>query len=355
MRIAFDARSYFMRTGIARYTRGLAHALAAAPGAHEWLFLISDQHLPQELDFGDSPVEVRQSRAPWLGGRAEREVLAAEASAWKADLFHAVFPPQALPGIPTLTTVFDFSPLSHPEVHQPVVRTAFADAWPGAGASARGFIAVSGPTADQLRARIIDPRPVWTVPAGLSAPFDRFPGRAENGPRSGVIAVGTIEPRKNVGLLLDAARRLDDRGRRIAVTLVGKRGWGYPEFEEDLARTPGARWLQYITDNELLAAYRSAAIAAVPSILEGFGLPLLEAMAQGALPLVSPDPALLQLVGRRDLQLPLDAGEWSDALARWLDDHEGRDSVTHATMARARGYLWPAIVTQFHDIYESLA
>ena len=50
MRIVFDARSYFMRTGIARYTRGLAHALAASPGRHEWLFLISDHHQPDEID-----------------------------------------------------------------------------------------------------------------------------------------------------------------------------------------------------------------------------------------------------------------------------------------------------------------
>ena len=80
MRIVFDARSYFMRTGIARYTRGLAHALAASPGRHEWLFLISDHHQPGEIDFGSSRVEVRQSHAPWLGGAREREVLAREAS-----------------------------------------------------------------------------------------------------------------------------------------------------------------------------------------------------------------------------------------------------------------------------------
>jgi len=52
MRIAFDARSYFMRTGIARYTRGLVHALAAAPGRHQFLFLISDRHTPDEVVLG---------------------------------------------------------------------------------------------------------------------------------------------------------------------------------------------------------------------------------------------------------------------------------------------------------------
>ena len=80
-----------MRTGIARYTRGLAHALAAAPGRHAWLFLISDHHQTGEVYFGSSAVEVRQSHAPWLGGAIERDVLASEALAWGADVFHAVF------------------------------------------------------------------------------------------------------------------------------------------------------------------------------------------------------------------------------------------------------------------------
>ena len=92
-----------MRTGIARYTRGLAHALAASPGHHEWLFLISDHHQP----------------------------------------------PQALDSVPTITTVFDFSPFSHPDLHQDVVRAAFAGAWASAKANARGFIAVSSTTADR--------------------------------------------------------------------------------------------------------------------------------------------------------------------------------------------------------------
>jgi len=125
MRIVFDARSYFMRTGIARYTRGLAHALAASPGRHEWLFLISDHHQPSEIALGSSAVEVRQSHAPWLGGAFEREALARESSEWSADIFHSVFPPHALATVRTITTVFDFSPLSHPDLHQEVVRSAF--------------------------------------------------------------------------------------------------------------------------------------------------------------------------------------------------------------------------------------
>ena len=102
-------------------------------------------------------------------------MLAREASEWSADRFHAVFPPYALPGVLTLTTVFDFSPFTHPQLHQGVVREAFAEAWTTAERHARGFIAVSPATADQVRERAGGTRPIWTIPCGLSAPFDDPP------------------------------------------------------------------------------------------------------------------------------------------------------------------------------------
>ena len=356
MRVAFDARSYFMRTGIARYTRGLVQALAARSERHQFLFLISDHHAPGEIDL-PAGVEIRVSHAPWLGGDAEREALASEVAAWSADLFHTVFPPHALPGVPTLTTVFDFSPFSHPELHQDVVRAAFADAWATAERDARGFIAVSPATADQVRERAGKARPIWTIPCGLSAPFDVPPtdagAEAPAYVREGVIAVGTIEPRKNVALLLAASRRLRDTGRRIPVTLIGKRGWGYEAFEADLAATPDATWLGFASDDEVLRHYRRAAIAACPSVLEGFGLPTLEAMAQGALPLIAPDPALVDLVGRPDLAIPLDADAWAQAIARWHDDEAGRQAATRDLTARAQRYRWPAIAEQCLPVYDA--
>jgi glycosyltransferase involved in cell wall biosynthesis len=385
MRIVLDARSYFMRTGIARYTRGLVQALAANPGPHDWLLLLSDQHTPEEVAF---PGEVRSSRAPWLGGDAERAVLAREAREFGADLFHAIFPPHALDGVRTLTTVFDLSPLTHPEVHQAVVRSAFAEAWASAEHDAHAFVAVSGATADQVRQRAGDGRPVFVVACGLSAPFDQYvgpnfsSGAASAGTevpayvpqedanfssgaackgtdvpasaRQGVLYVGTIEPRKNVGLLLAASRRLHDRNRRISVTLIGKRGWGFDTFEQELAATPDAAWLGYADDETLLGHYRRAALAACPSLLEGFGLPTLEAMAQGALPLVAPDPALIELVGRADLAVSLDPDAWADAIVRWLDDPAGRDAAAAATTARARRFTWPAIAEQMLPVYDAI-
>ncbi len=295
MRIAFDARSYFMRTGIARYTRGLAAALAAGADGHELLLLISDRHAPEEVPHAGPHVRIVCSRAPWLGGADERRDLEREVRAWGADVFHAVFPPHALDAVPTVTTVFDLTPISHPELHVAPVIEAFREAWPRAVAGASAFVTPSAATARHLRLSAPDaPQPVHVVPCGLSHPFDQAPplAPADLRRRAGVIAVGTIEPRKNVGVVLAAARLLAAGGRAVPFTLVGKRGWGCDDFEADLAATPTARWLGFVSDRELLGLYRTAALAVCPSAREGFGLPVLEAMAQGVVPIVSRDEAL---------------------------------------------------------------
>jgi alpha-1,3-rhamnosyl/mannosyltransferase len=353
LKIALDARSYFMRTGIARYTRGLVHALVSASSSHRWLLLISDQHSPDEIDVDRNRVEVRQTAAPWLGGATERAVLSEEVAHWGADVFHSVFPPHGLGSVPTLTTVFDFSPISHPDVHQEVVRCAFREAWASAAARSRGFVTISAATRRQLAHRIRDRRPDWIVPCALSAPFNDRPPDAVR--REGVLFVGTIEPRKNIGLLLDAARLLAEGGRPVPLTIIGKRGWGYPEFEHDLARTRTARWLGFVDDATLLHHYRTAPIVAFPSLLEGFGLPVLEAMAQEALPLVAPDEALTDLVNEPTQQIPLDAGAWAAAIARWLDDRPQRQMRAHMAGVFARRFTWSAAADTCLGAYEALA
>jgi glycosyltransferase involved in cell wall biosynthesis len=256
--------------------------------------------------------------------------------------------------VPTVTTVFDFSPLSHRAVHQPVVRAAFEDAWTSASAHSRGFITLSDATARQVRSRIDGRRPVWRIPAGLSAPFDR-PLASATTPRTGVLTVGTIEPRKSIDTVLEAARRLAASGRCVPVTLVGKRGWGYPDFESDLARTPAARWLGYVDDETLLACYQGAAIAAFPSVLEGFGLPVLEAMAQGALPLISADESMTEVVGTSGLQVPGSPEAWADAIGHWLDDDDRRTKMAAQLAERARGFTWAAAARASVQAYEAIA
>ena len=162
-------------------------------------------------------------------------------------------------------------------------------------------------------------------------------------PRSGVLFVGTLEPRKNLALLLDALARLTHRGRATTLTVVGKEGWGDADVARRAAGLPWVRLAGFVSDDALLALYRNAAILACPSMEEGFGLPVLEAMAQGALPLVSRDPALAELVDDPTLTVPADDVAWADAIARWLDDGDGRARQCARLMAAARQRTWEAV------------
>ncbi|MGE0393678.1 MAG: glycosyltransferase family 4 protein [Vicinamibacterales bacterium] len=339
MRIAIDARAYFQRTGIARYTRGLVHALVAACPRDEFLLLISDHHRPSDVPLRGARVTVQVSTAPWLSGRTERASVGREVRAWGADRFHSIFPPMVVTGVPSVVTVFDLTPLSHPALHQPAVVRAFRSAMPRALAGAAGVVAISRATAAEVARRYpaVASR-VRVAGVGLPPQLEAPP---PEGRRAGVLYVGTIEPRKNVPAIVEAARRLRARGNRVPVTIVGKPGWGGFDVGAAVAGLPGVRYRGYVDDRRLRALYRRAAVFLYPSRVEGFGLPVLEAMSQGALPLVSPDPALGEVVGNRSLVIdPGDPGAIADAIERWTRATTARAARTATLMRRARRHTW---------------
>lgn len=349
MRIAIDARAYFQRTGIARYTRGLVRALDAHPGPHEYRLLLSTLHAPAELALGPR-MSAQTSEAGWLA-EDEAEVVDAEARAWGADVIHAVFPPMATETVPTVATVFDVTPLTVPHLHQATVVDAFTRGWARVCRQRTPLVATSEATRTAATRHGASPAQVSVTGIGLSAPFDAAPPVARDDARSGVLFVGTLEPRKNLPLLLGACERLARAGRPTTLTVVGKAGWGDADVTALTATMPWVRVAGYVSDDALLSLYRSSAVLACPSTEEGFGLPVLEAMAQGALPLVSRDPALAELVGDASLALPDDIGVWADALARWLDDPRARAHRSEALRARARSHTWSRIAAAWVDTY----
>jgi glycosyltransferase involved in cell wall biosynthesis len=354
LRIAIDARAYFQRTGIARYTRGIVHALIDARPRDEFLLLISDRHIPSDVPIRSDRVEIRVSSAPWLSGRLERARIGREVRAWGADRFHSIFPPLVVEDVPSVVTVFDLTPLSHPALHQPDVVRAFRAAMPRALAGASGIVAISHATAEAVRRRFpsVAPR-VRVVGVGLPAELD---APAPAGRRAGVLYVGTIEPRKNVPVIIEAARRLRGRGCRTPVTIVGKQGWGDFDVASAIADVPGVHYYGYVDDRRLRTLYRRAAVFLYPSAVEGFGLPVLEAMSQGALPLISPDPALGEVV--RDAALVVDPGDpasVADAIVRWSRPTPARSARTARLMRRARRHTWQSAGHAVSRLHRELA
>jgi glycosyltransferase involved in cell wall biosynthesis len=158
-----------------------------------------------------------------------------------------------------------------------------------------------------------------------------------------LLAVGTIEPRKNYPRLLSAYRLLKARGPAPPLVVVGRVGWAYGGALDELRAEPGVRLLTGVDDPGLRGLYRAAGALAFPSLYEGFGLPLLEAMAEGLPALAGDAGALPELAGDAALLVdPLDVEAIAAGLERVLGDRELRTRLAAAGPRRAAAYTWEA-------------
>jgi glycosyltransferase involved in cell wall biosynthesis len=198
---------------------------------------------------------------------------------------------------------------------------------------------------EDLAAEGIDPSLVHVAPHGVAVGPAPAPEAVEAAlGRLGVrppfvLFVGTLEPRKGVADLLAASRRLRADRPELQLVLAGGRGWGdLPDLDGPGVVAPGS-----LGDGDLDALYRSASVLALPSRYEGFGLPVVEAMARGC-PVVCSDAACLpEVAGGAAEVVPVgDVAALADALAALLDDGARRERLVAAGRARAADFTWAA-------------
>lgn len=250
----------------------------------------------------------------------------------------------SIPAVPIVYDLVAFDRSARPPLRSAVIE------WLTLGLAVRrsaGFIAISQATADELahrfpasaaRTSVAPLAAASTMTAATEASADRrlpAPGF--------VLAVGTLEPRKNLPRLVDAYRQLpEDLRRRHPLVVVGKVGWQARETLEAL-RSLGDRCqaLGHVSDTELSELYRRCAIFCYPSLAEGFGLPVLEAMACGA-PVITSDRSSLPEVGGNAVEYvdPTDTVSIAGALERLLNDPSRRDRLAALGRARAREFSW---------------
>jgi glycosyltransferase involved in cell wall biosynthesis len=182
-----------------------------------------------------------------------------------------------------------------------------------------------------------------TIPLAADASFGEAvaaPGHPELD-RPYVLAVGTLEPRKNLERLIAAWASMGDDARGDHVlALVGPRGWDAAPIL-DAARAAGARLLGHVSDEQLRALYAGCACFAYPSLYEGFGLPILEAMAAGAPVVTSNLSSLPEVAGDAALLVdPRDPRAIANAIGRVLGDPALADDLRARGRDRAREFSW---------------
>jgi glycosyltransferase involved in cell wall biosynthesis len=324
----------------------IARALAALAPGEIVLFLRPDapevvarlpleQHRPPVA----YRVAVEQAWLPWAAARAG------------VDLLHSLAGPTPLlwRGRSAMT-VHDATPWLHRESASLEMRYYQAPLLPQALARARAIFTVSGAARDDLvRVLGLAPDRFHVTPYGVNAEF--FASRPPAGPRGPyLLAVGSLAPRRNLPALLEAFRTLRAEGRDLSLILVGRRGWDQPLPVGDLA--PHIRLLPAVPDEELAELYAGAACFVLPSLYEGFGLSLAEAMAAGV-PAVASDLPALREVGGETVRYadPHDPRSVASAIREALDDRTGSRLRTAAARGRARRFRWDTCAAATLRVY----
>jgi alpha-1,3-rhamnosyl/mannosyltransferase len=168
-----------------------------------------------------------------------------------------------------------------------------------------------------------------------------------------VLHVGTIEPRKNVGAAIDAVTTIRATHPDVELVLVGQPGWESRALFARIAETAGVRHLGHVPSSDLPALYQAAAALVMPSHYEGFGLPVLEAMALGT-PVVSSGKGSLAEVGGTAALVPEDhtPDGYARALGRILSSEPLRDELRARGLAQASRFSWAAAAKATAAVYE---
>jgi alpha-1,3-rhamnosyl/mannosyltransferase len=278
-----------------------------------------------------------------------------------ADIFHASHLFEHPPRRARLTaTIYDVTTRLMPELHS--AGNLRADrGFANLCRYARKLIAISHSTkADAVRVLGLPPEKIVVIHPGVPDAFFAVPPGAVESVRERyalqrpfVLFVGTIEPRKNVDALLDAYRALAPSLREeFELVLAGPIGWAGPET---IARLGEARYLGYIPEPDLAPLTAAAAVFVYPSLYEGFGFPVAQALAAGVPVVTSNVSSLPEVAGDAALLVdPRSASELGDAIARLLLAPDLRAELGARGRCRAQEFRWETCAARSLRFFQEL-
>jgi glycosyltransferase involved in cell wall biosynthesis len=279
------------------------------------------------------------------------------------DIVHAPSPAAVPPAGATqrlVATVHDLAFLTAPEHFPKAWRQQFRVGLRAAVRRADALITPSRNTAEDLISRTkVDPARVHVIPLAASADAVASDPEAVLSrlkiPFPYVLFVGTLEPRKNLVRLIRAYRRAAASGLPHALVLAGPLGWRHQTLLREIAlRGPGEVLLTgELTAEELDALYRHSAAFVYPALYEGFGLPVLEAMARGLPVIVSNTSSLPEVAGDAALEVdPESVREIASAIETLLTDDALSERLSMRARARAERFSWDETARLTLQVYE---
>jgi len=355
------------RVGAGYYMHNLVAALAGVDVANQYHLLARRSLLP-DLPAGGGNLRVdglapesRALRLLW-----EQTALPVLLARHRIDLLHSMhYTIPVAVRTKRVVTFHDMTFFLYPGVHTAQKRLFFGAMMRLSARLADAVIAVSESTRqDILRILGVDPAKVFAVPSGVSPAFrpaaepslvERVRG-SYHLPDRIVLYVGVLEPRKNLPALVRAFKGLVDRGLPHALVLVGRKGWMYGDLfrtVEELGLSGRVIFTGYVPEGDLPLLYNAADLFVYPSIYEGFGLPVLEAMASGVPVVTSNVSSMPEVAGDAAVVVdPRDVEGLEGAMHRILTDGALREDLAHRGVERAGLFSWERTARGTLAVYE---
>lgn len=378
MRIGIDITSAITQGGgIGRYTRELVRALTEVDEQNEYRFFSAKpiaeppvaNPIPQtaKSSYHSAPLNERWLYRLWYRAQLPLPV---QWVTGQLDLFHSpdfVLPPTS-GNIPTLLTVHDISFAFFPEVYPEPLVTYLNKVVPRSVKKATHILADSQATKNDLvHVWQVDPTKITVLYSGVD---DRFqPVRDAQkitavrqkynlGDAPYLLSVGTVQPRKNYQMLIRAfAPVAQEQPHNLVIS--GGKGWLYDEMIAEIERqglNGRVHFIGFVDDDDLPTLYSDADLFVMPSLYEGFGIPILEAMGCGVAVLSSNASSLPEVVGDTAVCIPPnDQAAWTRNIFHLLNNPEQRQQQIIAGFEQTKTFSWQKSARQLLEIYQQLS
>ncbi|RMG52492.1 MAG: glycosyltransferase family 1 protein [Acidobacteria bacterium] len=355
MRIGIDAHAIGSQsTGNETYIKNLILALAEIDRLNEYVLFFTRPEVARQWEgrFPNVRVQLIRPHTPYA-----RIPVSFPLAMYRAgvDLIHVQYTAPPFCHKPIVVTIHDLSFEHFPQFFTPRERFFFRRTIPHTARRAAKVLTVSEYSRrDIINTYRLPPEKVVVTPNGVGPEFR--PTRDEERlqavkkkygiERPYLLSVGNLQPRKNLARLIKAYSRLREMVEdfRHQLVIVGKRAWLYRNILHEVNRSPYAGdmvFTGYVPESDLPDLYSGATVFVYPSIFEGFGLPVLEAMACGTPVITSNSSSLPEVVGEAGLMVdPYDEEAWARTILRVIEDRQLRNELAERSVQQAARFSW---------------